>query len=80
MVSQDIIAPNNVDAIEQAGLGTVSFSWLMATPPETREEALRIRDLAMDNPLLKGTLVSEDGKAMGIYLPITSKDFAPFLK
>jgi predicted RND superfamily exporter protein len=28
------------------------------------------------NPLLKGTLVSEDGKAIGIYIPISSKDFA----
>ncbi len=76
VVPQNIIAPSTVDAIVQAGLGQVSFNWLMAKPPTTQEEALRIRDLAMDNPLLKGTLVSEDGKAIGIYLPITSKKFA----
>lgn len=76
VVSQDIMAPDNVDAIEQAGLGSVRFSWLMEKAPETREEALRLRDLAMDNPLFKGTLVSEDGKAIGIYLPVTSKDFS----
>ncbi len=76
VVPQKIIAPSNVDAIVQAGLGQVSFDWLMSKPPTNQEESLRIRDLALDNPLLKGTLVSEDGKAIGIYLPITSKKFA----
>lgn len=76
VVGAKIIAPSNVDAISQAGLGQVSFSWLMPKAPTTKEEALHIRELAMSNPLLKGTLVSEDEKAMGIYLPITSKKFA----
>ncbi len=76
VVSRDVIAPGNVDTIEQAGPGQVRFKWLMKKAPITREEALKIRDSAMANPLYKGTLVSEDGKAMGIYLPITSKDFA----
>jgi predicted RND superfamily exporter protein len=76
VVSRDVIAPGNVDTIEQAGPGQVRFKWLMKKAPATRAEALKIRDSAMANPLYKGTLVSEDGKAMGIYLPITSKDFA----
>ena len=76
VVAGKIIAPSNVDAISQGGFGQVSFSWLMPKPPESQEDVLRIRDLAMSNPLLKGTLVSEDEKAMGIYLPITSKAFA----
>ncbi len=76
VVGAKIISPVNVDAISQAGLGQVSFNWLMPKAPTTREESLRIRDLAMSNPMLKGTLVSEDEKAIGIYLPITSKDFA----
>jgi len=76
VVTRDVIAPGNVDDIEQGGLGQVRFEWLMQTPPETREEAIKIRDRAMANPLLKGTMVSEDGKAIAIYLPITQKDFA----
>ncbi len=76
VVSRDVIAPNNVDSIEQAGLGQVRFEWLMKEAPKTREEALAIRDSAMANPLLKGTMVSEDGKALCLYLPITYKDFA----
>ncbi|MGR0480596.1 MAG: efflux RND transporter permease subunit [Candidatus Electronema sp. V4] len=76
VVGRDIIAPDNVDNILQAGLGQVRFEWLMQEPPTTREEALKIRDYALANPLLKGTMVSEDGKALAIYLPITKKDFA----
>ena len=76
VVTHNVIAPGNVDAIEQAGPGQVRFEWLMQNPPQTREAALRVRDLAMANPVLKGTMVSEDGKALAIYLPITAKDFA----
>ena len=76
VVGRDVIAPGNVDTIEQAGPGQVRFEWLMKKPPKTRKAALKIRRNAMSNPLYKGTLISEDGKALGIYLPITSKDFA----
>ncbi len=76
VVGRDVIAPGNVDTIEQAGPGQVRFEWLMKEAPKTREAARKIRENAMANPLLKGTLISEDGKALGIYLPITSKDFA----
>ena len=76
VIARDIIAPDNVDTIEQAGLGQVKFQWLMKNPPTSREEALKIRDKALANPLLKGTMVSEDGQALAIYLPISKKDFA----
>lgn len=76
VVSRDIMAPGNVDIILQAGLGQVRFEWLMKEPPKTREEALLIRENAMSNPMLKGTLVAEDGKAIGIYIPVTTKHFA----
>ncbi len=76
VIARNIIAPGTVDSIEQAGLGQVKFNWLMSSPPTTRKAAARIRDLAMGNPLLKGTLVSGDGRALGIYIPISQKDFA----
>ena len=58
----DIIAPSVVDNIEQGGVGEVKFEWLMAEVPKTQEGALAVRDKALNNPLLKGTMVSEDGK------------------
>ena len=80
VVKRNLIAPANVDSIEQGGPGQVRFAWLMPKAPTTRKEALRIRDLARANPLLNGTLVSEDGRALAIYIPITSKDLAYRIK
>jgi len=76
VVETDVLAPSTVDNISQGGPGEVRFEWLMRKPPATDEEALEIRNKAMNNPLLKGTLVSEDGKAICLYLPITSKDLS----
>lgn len=76
VIRADIIAPSTVDNIEQGGPGEVRFEWLMAQPPETQEEATAIRDNAQHIPFLNGTLVSEDGKALAVYLPITSKDIS----
>jgi len=76
VVEVDLIAPSTVDNIEQAGLGVVRFEWLMPQPPQTREQALAIRQKAQRIPFLNGTLVSEDGKAICIYLPLTEKDLS----
>ncbi len=73
VIEVDMIAPSLVDHISQHGPGTIKFEWLMAHPPETKQEALAIRDKALSNPLLKGQMISEDGKAISIYLPLTDK-------
>ena len=73
VIEVDLLAPSKVDDIQQAGLGTVRFEWLMPSPPKNKEDALRIRDRARDNPMLYGTLLSEDGKALCLYIPIRSK-------
>ena len=76
VVEVDLIAPSTVDNIEQGGLGTVKFDWLMPLPPETKEASLVIRQKAQRIPFLNGTMVSEDGKAICIYLPLTHKDLS----
>ena len=76
VVAADLLAPSTVDHIGQGGPGEVRFEWLMKKPPATQAEALDIRDKAMSNPLLKGTLISEDGKAVCLYLPLTNKDLS----
>ena len=76
IVEVDLIAPSTVDNIEQGGLGVVRFEWLMAEAPTSQEQALSIRDKALRIPFLNGTLVSEDGKAICIYLPLTHKDLS----
>ncbi len=76
VIEVDLIAPSTVDNIEQGGLGVVKFEWLMPVPPKTQKEAIAIRDKAKRIPFLYGTLLSEDGKAVCLYIPIRSKDLS----
>lgn len=73
VVRADIISPSTVDAIEQAGLGSVSFRWMMPEPPATDEEALAIAKTADNLPMYAGSMVSEDLKALALYFPLTEK-------
>lgn len=73
VISVDVIAPSTVDNIEQAGLGTVRFEWLMKAPPQSDQEAKAVADKARHIPFLNNTLVSDDAKALALYIPITSK-------
>ncbi|MDY7037361.1 MAG: MMPL family transporter, partial [Thermodesulfobacteriota bacterium] len=76
IIGREIISPSLVDNIKQADLGSLKLEYLMERPPVTREEALTIRDDAMGNPLYSGTLVSEDEKAICVYIPIIEKTFS----
>jgi len=76
IIARELISPSVVDNIKQAEMGSLKMEYLMEHVPQTREQALVIRDDAMGNPLYKGTLVSEDGKAICIYIPITAKPFS----
>ena len=76
VIEVDLLAPSTVDHIGQGSPGVVTFEWLMKKPPTTQAEALEIRNKAMSNPLFKGTLISENGKAICLYLPLTSKDLS----
>jgi predicted RND superfamily exporter protein len=76
VIEVDLLAPSTVDHIGQGAPGEVRFEWLMKKPPATQAKALEIRDKAMSNPLLKGTIISEDAKAICLYLPLTNKDLS----
>lgn len=76
VITDDLMAPSTTDSISNAGPGTLRFDWLMAEPPKTQEEALAVRERAMRIPFLKDTLISGDGRALVIYIPIEKKDLA----
>ncbi|MGE0108472.1 MAG: RND family transporter [Bdellovibrionales bacterium] len=73
VISVDLLAPSTVDNIEQAGLGTVRFEWLMKQPPKTEEEARAVAQKAKKIPFLKGTVLSDDEKAVMLYVPLQQK-------
>ncbi len=77
VIEVDLMAPSVVDNIEQGSqLGEIRFEWLMTKPPATQAEAFAVRDKAKRLPFLNGTLVSEDGKAIALYIPLTRKDLS----
>jgi len=76
VISKEIISPSTVDSIESSSAGVVNFNWLMQTPPDSDEEAKRIHEKAKRIPFLNGTLVSEDGEAIALYIPIKSKNIS----
>lgn len=76
IIAPEIISPSFVDSLQQSELGALRLDYLMEKAPTTRAEALKIRDLALNNPLYRGTLAAEDGKAIAIYLPLRSKTYS----
>jgi predicted RND superfamily exporter protein len=76
IIAPEIISPSVVDNIKQADRGQLAIEYLMEEAPTTRKQALAIKHDAMNNPLYKGTLVSEDGKAIALYIPIQAKTYS----
>lgn len=73
VIEVDMFAPSTVDNIEQGAEGTVKFEWLMAEPPKTEEAAQAIRTKMQRMPFFRGTLISDDGQALALYIPLTDK-------
>jgi uncharacterized protein len=73
VIAYELMSLANKDDIEQAGPGTISFRWLMGNPPYAASHAMRIKTRALENPMFFDTLISRDGKALCIYVPIKEK-------
>lgn len=74
VIRRDLLSLATVDNIEQGGVGTIRFEQMMAMPPETIDGALAVRDATLALPLFADTLISGDGGATAIYVPIEAKD------
>jgi len=76
VIEPDLMSLAVVDNISQQGPGTIRFEWMMRDAPVTAEQSLAIRDKVARLPLLMDTLVSGDGRAAAVYVPIESKDLS----
>jgi hypothetical protein len=74
VISHDLMSLSTVDNISQEGPGTIRFNWMMKVAPENGEQVEEIRQAVQRLPLLQNTLVSDDGRAAGIYIPIEHKN------
>ncbi|MFL0797815.1 MAG: MMPL family transporter [Cellvibrionaceae bacterium] len=73
VITPDLMSLAHVDNITQEGAGAIRFSWMMNEAPQTAQASADIQQAVARLPLLQNTLVSGDGKAAGIYVPIVEK-------
>ncbi|SDZ77354.1 efflux RND transporter permease subunit [Microbulbifer marinus] len=74
VVERDLMSLSEVDNIRQEGAGTIRFEWMMRNPPQTQAGADDIARSVARLPMLRNTLVSADGQAAAIYVPIEDKN------
>lgn len=73
VIAYDLISPTTTDDIVGHN-GTLTIEPLMRGSVTGRAAALAIRDAALSNPILKDMLVSGDGRAVAIAVPIVEKN------
>ena len=76
VVVADLMSLAASDNISQGGPGVIRFEWMMKDAPVTDSEAQAIRAKVERLPMFLDTLVSGDGQAAAIYVPIESKDLS----
>ncbi len=76
VIAPDLMSLAVSDNITQGESGEIRFAWMMNEAPATDAAAESIRSHVSRLPLLMDTLVSADGKAAAIYVPIASKDLS----
>jgi len=74
VVVEDIMAPSTVDDIKQGAGGALVIEPLMGDEIKSDDEARYILGRIKDNPILRGKLASDDGKAIALFIPLESKD------
>jgi len=75
VIADDILAPSMVDDIKQTD-GILTVKTLLKKEPQSDEEARYILGRIKDNPILKGKLASDDGKAIAMFIPIEAKNMS----
>lgn len=75
VIAEDVISLTTTDNIK-AREGTLEIRPAMSRVPETREEVETLRRDIAGNPFLHEKIVSADGKATAVYIPIQKKDMS----
>lgn len=78
VVSKDVMSLSQVDNITQQvledGSQAIRFEWMMSEAPKNNENANLIHEQIQNLPLLRGTVASQGGDAIAIYVPIEDKN------
>ena len=74
VIRQDMMTLQAADNITQSDNGSIRFHWIMEDVPESSRDIEAIQNAMSRLPLQINTLVSEDNKVAGIYVPIVAKE------
>jgi predicted RND superfamily exporter protein len=75
IIVEDVISFTTTDNVTTEG-GVMQVRRIMETVPATQEETESIKAGLFDNPLFLEKIVSKDGEAVAIYIPIQQKDMS----
>ena len=76
VITPDVMSLAVADNLTQGEPGEIRFAWMMKDAPANDAAAEAIRTQVARLPLLLNTLVSGDGRAAAIYVPIERKDLS----
>lgn len=74
VIVPELISVASIDNIGQGQPGELKFSWMMKSAISDDQQAQQIAANLVRLPLMQDTIVSGDGKAMAIYVPIADKN------
>lgn len=72
VIVEDVISLSTTDDVTSGG-GLLTIDRIMVEPPVDESGATAIREAVFDNPIFTEKLVSQDGTATALYVPIVSK-------
>ena len=75
VVVEDVISFTTTDNVTSES-GLMRVRRIMETVPQTKEDVEAIKTSVYDNPLFVEKIVSEDGDAAALYIPIQQKDMS----
>lgn len=73
VIAEDVFAPGTVEIAEPDAVGVVRLASIMPEVPTSQAAAIVLRDRMLGMPMLNGTLISADGGAMALAIPIADK-------
>lgn len=76
VIDHELMSLASVDNITQEGPGTIRFQWMIPDNESEQMAAEQVQQAVSRLPMFRNTLVSEDGKAAAIYVPIEKKELS----
>ena len=76
VIDYELMSLASVDNITQEGPGTIRFQWMIPENDNERMSSSGVQSAVSRLPMFQNTLVSEDGKAAAIYVPIKKKELS----